>query len=237
MAQVYLQRILAGLVFIPLMAYSFAPFRDMTLSFVERLVFWSGVMLLALAATWAAGKLVRDRLLRAGLLLRDLAFALLILILFAPALWGLTWVLFTLNGLMAPGLLVVVPYGVLFATGLLLVRERDQPDVLEEEVKPRLCSRLPSGFQGQIYRLTVRDHSVDVVTSEGTFTIRSRFTDAIAEMEPVSGHCTHRSHWIVDAAITGIERQNGKIFLRLCNDDLVPVSRKYKPMLEEDGLL
>lgn len=235
--QFSLQRVLAGLVFIPLLAYSFAPFRDMTFSFPERLVFWSGVMLLALVATWTARKLVRERLLHSGLLIRDLAFAVLILTLFAPSLWMLTWVLFTLNGLMAPGLLKVVPYGVLFAAGLMLVRQRETPDAPEEEIRPRLYNRLPDGFQGQIHRLTVRDHSVDVVTSEGTITIRSRFTDAIDEMEPVPGHCTHRSHWIVDAAIVGTEKQGSKTFLRLCNGDLVPVSRKYKPLLETDGLL
>ncbi len=232
-----LQRVVAGLVFIPLLAYSFAPFRDMTLSFPQRLLFWTGVMLLALSATWTAGKLVRERLSHSGLLIRDVAFALLILMLFAPSLWFLTWIVFTLNGLMAPGLLMVAPYGVLFATGLLLVRQRDEPVSGLEASRPRLCNRLPAAFQGQIYRLTSRDHSVDVVTCEGTFTIRSRLTDAIAEMEPVPGHCTHRSHWVVDAAITGVEKEGSKTFVRLCNDDLVPVSRKYKPMLEEDGLL
>ncbi|MES0825971.1 LytTR family DNA-binding domain-containing protein [Ruegeria sp. SCP11] len=85
--------------------------------------------------------------------------------------------------------------------------------------------------------MTVRDHSVEVVTSEGTITIRSRFTDAIAEMELVSGHCAHRSHWVADDAIVGVERKGGMTFLRLRNNDLVPVSRKYKPMLEQDGIV
>ena len=68
-------------------------------------------------------------------------------------------------------------------------------------------------------------------------TIRSRFYDAVAEMEPVQGHFTHRSHWVVDRAISGVERQGGKTALRLSNGDLVPVSRTYKPMLEQDGVV
>ncbi len=232
-----LQRVMAGLVFIPLLAYSFAPFRDMTLPFSQRMLFWTGVMLLALAATWSAGKLVRERLNRSGLLVRDFAFALLILTMFAPSLWLLTWILFTLNGLIAPGLMVVAPYGLLFATGLLLVRQREETAApVEAAPRPRLYNRLPATFQGQIYRLTVRDHLVDVVTSEGLFTIRSRFTDAIDEMEPVPGHCTHRSHWVVDAAIIGVEKECGKTFLRLINGDQVPVSRKYNQQLVDDGL-
>ncbi|MEX0308007.1 MAG: LytTR family DNA-binding domain-containing protein [Ruegeria sp.] len=232
-----LQRVVAGLVFIPLLAYSFAPFRDMTLSFSQRLLFWTGVMLLALAATWTAGKLVRERLSLSGLLVRDLAFVLLILTLFAPSLWLLTWIVFTLNGLIAPGLSMVIPYGLLFATGLLLVRKREDNVEAAEEPKPRLYTRLPATFQGQICRLSVRDHYVDVVTSEGTYTIRSRFTDAIAEMEPVPGHCTHRSHWVVDAEIVGVKKEAGKSFLNLSNGDQVPVSRKYKQKLVEDGFL
>lgn len=237
LAQCSPQRVVAGLVFTPLLAYSFAPFRDMSLSFPQRLLFWTGVMLLALAATWTARKLVRERLQHSGLLIRDFVFALLILILFAPSLWLLTWVLFTLGGQMAPGLLAVAPYGVLFAAGLVLVHRRDQSAPETAPQKPRLNARLPATFQGQIYRLSGRDHLVDVVTSEGTFTLRLRLSDAIAEMDPVPGHCTHRSHWVADAAIAGVGQADGRTYLRLRNDDLVPVSRKYKPMLKADGLI
>ncbi|MEZ5714276.1 MAG: LytTR family DNA-binding domain-containing protein [Paracoccaceae bacterium] len=64
-------------------------------------------------------------------------------------------------------------------------------------------------------------------------TIRLRFSDAIAEMEPMQGYCTHRSHWVSHAAISGVEREPGKLFLRLVNGDRVPVSRKYRPELEK----
>ena len=152
----------------------------------------------------------------------------------------LAWVLFTFGGQMVPGAQTVAIYGVLFATGLVLVQRSDlnvSADPVPEVKMPRLFKRLPPGFDGQIHRLTVRDHNVDVVTSDGTFTVRSRFTDAIAEMEPVSGHCSHRSHWVVDASIVDVEKTGGKTFLRLVNGDRVPVSRKYKPMLEKDGLI
>ncbi|WP_299658900.1 LytTR family DNA-binding domain-containing protein [uncultured Ruegeria sp.] len=232
-----LQRVLAGLVFIPLLAYSFAPFRDMSLSFSQRLLFWTGVMVLALVATWTAEKLVHTRLKLSRLLARDLAFALLILALFAPSLWLLTWILFSLSGVVPPGMLMVVPYGLLFTTGLLLVRQREDVAEPQQPPRPRLYNRLPTGFQGQVYRLTVRDHCVEVVTGEGIFTIRSRFTDAIAEMEPVQGHCTHRSHWVVDSTIVRAEKEAGKTYLCLSNGEKVPVSRKYRQSLIDDGLL
>lgn len=231
------QRVVAGLVFIPLLAYSFAPFRDMALSFPQRLVFWTGVMALALAVTWAAGRLVQMRLHQRGVIIRDAVFAIVILTLFAPALWVFAWLVFSFGGQDAPSLSTVLPYGALFATGLLLIRHREFEAVESPQPYPRLYQRLPEGFSGQVYRLTVRNHHVDVVTSQGTFTIRSRFTDAIAEMEPEPGHCAHRSHWVTRAAIAGVERQKGKTFLLLCNGDEVPVSRKYHPALEEAGVV
>ncbi len=231
------QRVLAGLVFIPLLAYLFAPFRDMSLPFTLRLVFWAGVMTLALGATWAATKVVRAHFCELRLFARDVLFALLILSMFAPSLWFLTWVIFSVGGHEAPSLSTVVPYGVMFATGLLLVRHREEAVPLHTSPGPRLLNRLPDSFDGQIVRLSVRDHNVDVITTTGTFTIRSRFTDAIAEMEPMDGCCTHRSHWVVRSAIVGPERGGGKNWLRLSNGDRVPVSRKYKPMLEDEGIL
>lgn len=238
------QRVVAGVVFLPLLAYVFPPFLAAELSFSLRLLFWAGVMVLALAAIWAARNVIKRHQVLEQLPARDLAYAVVILLMFTPTLWLLAWLLFTWGGHMAPEMVTVASYGILFATGLLLVRRAEWHD---SEVKPepepqvtptpRIVRRLPESFQGAFYRLTVRDHNVDVVTSEGTFTIRSRFTDAIDEMEPVAGHCSHRSHWVCDEAVVGGERSNGKIFLRLVNGDLVPVSRKYRPMLEDDGLI
>ncbi len=230
------QRVIAGLVFIPLLAYSFSPFRGSELSFPMRLVFWVGVMALAVAVTWASRNFVRGRLCSAGLPVRDCAFSVLIFALFTPALWGFAWLLFTCDGQQTPGPWSIAPYGLLFAAGLMLVVGPDQTEEQEQQ-KPRLARRLPETFEGEIYRLTVRNHSVDVVTSDGTFAIRMRFTDAIADMEPVAGCCTHRSHWVAESAIAGVEKTDGKIFLRLRNNDRVPVSRKYKPGLEQAGLL
>jgi len=233
------QRVVAAFVFLPLLAYTFPPFLAADLPFAFCLLFWLGVMMLALSATWLARALLRRTPSLSEFRAQDFVFATLILVLFTPALWLLAWVLFTCGGKMAPGLQAVTVYGVLFATGLMLVRRADpvSPEEDTPTARPRLLNRLPASFSGQVYRLAVRDHNVDVITSEGVFTIRSRFTDAIAEMEPVRGHCTHRSHWVVDSAVAATEKADGKTFLRLGNGDLVPVSRKYKPKLEDDGLI
>lgn len=238
--EVSLRRAIAGLALPPLLASAFQPFPAIQLSFFERLVFWIGLVCLALCVTWIARKVTQLYFPTSHFSWRDGALVLIILVLFVPPLWLLSYLLITIGGQPPPDVFAVAPYGALFAAGLVLVGGHTgaEPRMqVPAPQQPRLISRLPNGFTGQIYRLTVRDHAVDVVTSEGTFTIRSRFSDAIAEMEPILGHCTHRSHWVADNAISGIERQGGKTFLRLKNGELVPVSRKYKPMLERDGVI
>lgn len=107
-----------------------------------------------------------------------------------------------------------------------------------EPPRPRLIRRLPEPMQqAEVLRLSGRDHTVEVVTHRGTATLRLRLSDAIEEMEPVAGLCTHRSHWVARDAIAGHVCEGGKLHLTLANGDRVPVSRKYRPRLEALGLV
>ena len=108
----------------------------------------------------------------------------------------------------------------------------------QEPPRPRLLRRLPDAMQGaQVMRLSARDHTVEVATDHGTTTLRLRLKDAIDEMEPVEGLCTHRSHWVARAAVTGHVAEGGKLYLTLANGDRAPVSRGYRPALESLGLV
>lgn len=103
---------------------------------------------------------------------------------------------------------------------------------------PRLLRRLPEPMQGAtLLRLSGRNHTVEVVTDRGTETLRLRLSDAIDETDPALGLCTHRSHWVARAAITGHVCEGGKLYVMLSNGDRVPVSRTYHPRLEELGLV
>lgn len=115
--------------------------------------------------------------------------------------------------------------------------EPSEPVAAPEVIEPRLIRRLAADYEGPILRLSVRDHFVDVVTEKATHTIRIRFSDAIDEMDNVEGYCTHRSHWVARGAVLHSERDSGRIFLKMANQDLVPVSRKYKPDLVAAGLV
>lgn len=99
----------------------------------------------------------------------------------------------------------------------------------------RLSRRL-NNPDADILRLSVEDHFVNVVTTEGTERLRMRFTDAIDEMAPVDGFCTHRSHWVVESHVRGMSKDGSRIAVEMSNGDLIPVSRKYRPDLEERAL-
>lgn len=102
---------------------------------------------------------------------------------------------------------------------------------------PRLMRRLPDDATGPVLRLSANNHFVEVVLLEETHQLRMRFTDAIDEMDSVEGKCSHRSHWVALDAITDVLRADGRIFLMLKNGDKIPVSRTYRPGLEEAGVL
>lgn len=102
---------------------------------------------------------------------------------------------------------------------------------------PRLARRLPTGAGSDILFLAAKDHYVSVHTSDGVHQLRMRLKDAIDEMEGVTGYCTHRSYWVSHTAIANAQKSGTTWRLRLTNNEIIPVSRKYQPALEDAGLL
>lgn len=102
---------------------------------------------------------------------------------------------------------------------------------------PRLAARLPEGADSAILALSARDHMVIVHTARADHPLRMRLSDAISEMEGVDGFCTHRSHWVAAAAVTGTARENSRPYVLLSDGTKVPVSRKYRPDVEARGFL
>lgn len=127
----------------------------------------------------------------------------------------------------------------LFVTPLMFLRRQ----FIDTEIdpgppRPRLMRRLPESLQeAAVLRLKGRDHTAEVATDRGMAKLRLRLSDAIDEMESVDGLYTHRSHWVARAAVTGHVFERGKLFVTLVNGDRVPVSRTYRPHLEELGLV
>ncbi len=234
------QRLLSGFILVFLLTAFVPPIRDVGLSYASRFVFWLCVLCLAVVCTWAATDAVQRYFALEGKFKRDIAVSLVATCAFTPLLWVLAWLVFTIEAKTVPGFLTIAPFGVLFAVGLVLLRPgRSLLGETESAAKPepRLRNRLPASFDGEIFRLSADDHNVEVATSEGVFSLRMRLTDAIAEMEPIAGYCTHRSHWVTEAAVHEVVKDGSKVSLSLTNGDVVPVSRKYKPNLKDLGVL
>lgn len=205
-----------------------------------------GVSVRAVTATWIG---------YARPLLFDIVATLLTTTLCAPLIWMLRRTVDSLSGVPTVEF-PAVALNTLVIVGLVFVVRRhispsEPGSYLEPEPapkvryyspgayeNPRLYRRLPGSTTGPILRLSGKDHHVEVVTPEARETLRLRLSDAIDEMDPVEGYCTHRSHWVARTAVATVDRsQPGKIFIVLINGDRVPVSRKYRPKLEAEGLL
>lgn len=105
-----------------------------------------------------------------------------------------------------------------------------RPD--SDPVQCRLLNRLDPDLRGEILSLSVRDHYVEVTTDCGLVSLLMRFVDALDEVAPTSGLRIHRSHWIAVNAALALERSGARLFVRLKDGRLLPVSRSY-----QDGVL
>lgn len=112
---------------------------------------------------------------------------------------------------------------------LVYIGSKSKTNEAEEEPVPpaRLLRRIGNDEATKVWRMTVRDHYVDVYTDAGKHSLLMRFSDAIDELEGIEGLRVHRSHWVATEAIGSVERDSGRIFIRLLSGDTVPVSRAY----------
>ena len=102
--------------------------------------------------------------------------------------------------------------------------------------RPKLLDRLPQRLRGDITYLSMQDHYVDVHTEKGSTLVLMRLADAIAEVEGVPGLQIHRSHWVALDAVAGSLRRDGRLFLRMSDETLLPVSRSWFEAVRAAGL-
>lgn len=102
--------------------------------------------------------------------------------------------------------------------------------------QPRLLDRLAPEQRGRLYWISVRDHYVDVGTSQGVSSLLLRLSDAMVETAGEEGGQVHRSHWVAWGAVTSAERQRGKMVLILSDGARIPVSKTYRAEVEARGI-
>jgi len=97
-------------------------------------------------------------------------------------------------------------------------------------------ARLPRPLEGRLICLEMQDHYLVVHHSEGGDMVLCRMEDAARELAAL-GRRVHRSWWVAADAVEGVEREGGRVFLRLVDGRRVPVGRSYRPALKAVGWL
>lgn len=138
-----------------------------------------------------------------------------------------------------PGSLVTSLFFCLWAAhGRARRRAPARPQAPEAVAPPRFFERLPPKLRGaELWAIEAEDHYLRLHTSCGQDLILMRLTDALAELEGLDGARTHRSWWVARAAVTRVERGDGRATLTLKNGVAAPVSRTHARALRARGWL
>lgn len=216
-----------------------------TMSMGKRILLWVPLIALSVVIGWISNLIAQIALEDRHSALVEAVAVVLMTVFYAPFV-VLSTSFFNPDVLEATGGTTrLVLYVFLVVAGVAVIRHsvlafqtEAEPMQDTEQAQPRLLQRLPKHLRAPVLRLSARDHMVEVVTQTGTAQVRLRLGDAVAEMEPVEGFMAHRSHWVAKhAVIEGQRREQGKVYLKLTNGDLVPVSRTFRPDWMETGLL
>ncbi|WP_395945171.1 LytTR family DNA-binding domain-containing protein [Brevundimonas sp.] len=98
----------------------------------------------------------------------------------------------------------------------------------------RFLDRLPMKLRGAtIHAVQAEDHYLRIHTDRGSDLILMRLSDAVEELDGLEGAQTHRSWWVAQAAVRGVDRNDGRATLTLVDGVRVPVSRRYARTLRE----
>jgi hypothetical protein len=217
------------------------------------ILYWSGVILSSIYIATLVQEVVRPLLLHRSSWQRIIAYSLGMGVVYAPLCYLWTWLIVPpLDGMLMGFhwfvIDVILISFVVFAVRLIMLKRMKLaafeasesgtiPAHAEDPARPPLYRRIDQRDPGPILRIEAKDHFVTVVTARDAYELRLRFADAVEQMQGVEGIITHRSHWVARDAVAGIQRENGRLFLRMKNCALVPVSRKYRAALEESGLV
>lgn len=122
------------------------------------------------------------------------------------------------------------------AITLLTIPRTSTKDWAAASATPKLLSRLPDAKRGRLMRLQAQDHYVEVITTSGRTLLAMRFRDAIDEAQPEPGMQVHRSHWVALHAVSGRCRISDRSGLRMSDGGTVPVGRKFRSAVRENGV-
>jgi len=208
------------------------------LSLAARLVYWTASVGAGFAANEAYERLVLPALLRR--LPRSLAQ----LVRLAPITLGAAACVLVLEATLRepvpPGAVLAVfgSVGAVSAaiTGVALLVERPAPADDAARPEAAFLERLPAPHrEAELYAVASEDHYLRVHTSAGDTLVRGRLADALSDLAGAPGARVHRSWWVADRAVRGMERGGGAWTLVLEGGARAPVSRTYRADVRSRG--
>jgi len=215
-----------------------------SLRLLPRVLYWAAVILLTFTSGWVVARwgmlaLQRRGVARVG---QWLAASLAVSVAVTVEVGVLNALMFE-QSLLDPHtlgdlLLSTVPTAVL-VTAALTWGYRPAPSAAPSPTPaapPRLLARLPLDKRGALIALSVQDHYVEVVTTQGRELLLMRLSDAIAEADPCAGLQVHRSHWVALDKVRAARRDGARGVLTMADGREIPVSRSYLPDAKAAGL-
>jgi len=101
----------------------------------------------------------------------------------------------------------------------------------------KFMNKLPLAVRGKLLCFEMADHYLKIHTNKGNHMLLMRLKDAMQELENYQGLQTHRSWWVAENAVVTSLKDKNKTFLKLENDQLVPVSKTFLPLVKSKNLL
>ena len=94
-----------------------------------------------------------------------------------------------------------------------------------DRTRPRFLDRVPGTVGSPLLCLSMEDHYVRAHGPAGSALILIRMRDAVAELDGLPGLQVHRSWWVASDAVERVEKEDGRVRLRLVNGMTIPVAR------------
>lgn len=117
------------------------------------------------------------------------------------------------------------------------IYQRPNSDVINPPKQVPLMARLNVKNRGQLYYLSMQDHYVNIVTSNGAELILLRLADAIKETDGVAGVKVHRSHWVALDAVSETRKKGSGMVAVMKDGAELPISRGQMDEARAAGLL
>lgn len=100
--------------------------------------------------------------------------------------------------------------------------------------RPRLYGKLPDDAQeASILSMSMQDHYVEVMTTNGPHLVLLRFSDAIGLLDGIDGFQIHRSHWIAADHAKALVRDGRKHRIETADGRELPVSQSFLPGIQD----